>query len=117
MKVQEYEKAGLIKLEIEEVRAREHRDKEAADSDKLELRLKTLRKQQEAVVKTLLQKIQKDRNDHLKQRQSDTEKMIVRNKSLLTEVDHRHNEALKRVYEALHNLGLESEKNIKIKSR
>ncbi len=57
----------------------------------IELRLKAFRKQQDAIISTLLQKIQKDRNDHLKQRQSETEKLIVRNKSQLTDIDHRFN--------------------------
>jgi len=38
-----------------------------------------------------LQKIQKDRNDHMKQRQSETEKLIVRNKSQITEIDRSYN--------------------------
>ena len=44
------------------MRTRELRDKEIADEDTLELKLKGLRKQQEGAVSTLLQKIQKDRN-------------------------------------------------------
>lgn len=39
---------------------------------------------------TLLQKIQKDRNDQSKQRSSDSEKLIVKSKSLVSEVKHRH---------------------------
>lgn len=33
---------------------------------------------------TLLQKIQKDRNDQSKQRMSDSEKLIVKSKTLMT---------------------------------
>lgn len=39
---------------------------------------------------TLLQKIQKDRNDQSKQRMSDSEKLIVKSKTLMTEVKRRH---------------------------
>lgn len=106
MKLQEYEKAGAVQVEIEEVRAKEVREKEVADLEVVELRLRAFRKQQEAALSTLLQKIQKDRNDHLKQRQAETEKMIVRNKTQLAEVDHRFNDTVKRIYEALNNLGL-----------
>ena len=78
-----------------------------ADNDVIELRLKAFRKQQETTISTLLQKVQKDRNEHLKQRQSETEKLMVRNKAQLTEIEHRHTEHLKRVYETLHNLNLD----------
>jgi hypothetical protein len=110
VKLQEYEKAGQVQVEIEEVKGKELREKEVADQEKVELRLRSFRKQQEATISTLLQKIQKDRNDHIKQRQTETEKLMVRNKSQLAEIDHRFNETAKRVYEALHNLGLESQK-------
>jgi hypothetical protein len=39
---------------------------------------------------------------------------MVRSKSQLSEMDHRFNETMKKIYEALHNLGLESEKNIRL---
>ena len=66
------------------------------------------------MISTLLQKNQKDRNDHMRQRQTETEKLMVRSKSQLTEIDHRFSETMKKIYEALHNLGLESDKNIRI---
>ena len=72
VKVQEYEMASRVQQEIEEVKVREEREKELADNEVVELRLKTLRKQQEATISSLLQKVQKDRNDHLKQRQVET---------------------------------------------
>lgn len=50
----------------------------------MELKLRGLRKQQEGAVSTLLQKIQKDRNEHLRQRQSETERLLVRGKSQMT---------------------------------
>ena len=61
---------------------------------------------------TLLQKIQKDRNDQSKQRMSDSEKLIVKSKTLVTEVKHRHNESLKKLYEALHNVTIEESRLI-----
>ena len=36
----------------------------------------------------------------------------MRNKSQITEIDHRYNDTFKRVYEGLNNLGLESDKHI-----
>lgn len=80
-----------MQREIEEMRGREVRDKELADEETLELKMKGLRKQQEGAVSTLLQKIQKDRNEHLRQRQGETERLLVRGKSQLTDVDHRYN--------------------------
>jgi hypothetical protein len=53
----------------------------------------------------------------LKQRQAETDKLMVRNKSQLTEIDHRFSETLKKIYEALHNLGLESDKNIRVSKK
>lgn len=55
---------------------------------------------------TLLQKIQKDRNDQSKQRMSDSEKLIVKSKTLMTQVKRRHTESLKKLYEALHNVSM-----------
>lgn len=37
-----------------------------------------------------MQKIQKDRNDQLKQRQADSEKLIIKNKTLINELKNRH---------------------------
>jgi hypothetical protein len=48
------------------------------------MRCETLRRQQKAAINTLMQKIQKDRNDQLKQRQTDSEKLIIKNKSLIS---------------------------------
>jgi hypothetical protein len=42
-----------------------------------------MKKQQLATVSNLLQNIQKDRNDQLKQRKQDSDKLIMRNKSLI----------------------------------
>lgn len=36
---------------------------------------------------------------------------MVRNKAQLTELDHRYGETLKRIHEALHNLGLDSDRS------
>lgn len=36
---------------------------------------------------------------------------MVRKKAQLTELDHRYGETLKRIHEALHNLGLDSDRN------
>lgn len=46
VKIQEYELASRVQLEIEEMKVREEREKELADNDVVELRLKALRKQQ-----------------------------------------------------------------------
>lgn len=58
----------------------------------------------------MLQNIQKDRNDQLKQRKQDSEKLVVRNKTMLNEINHKHSEAIKRIYEALHNISIDSER-------
>jgi hypothetical protein len=50
----------------------EESKKQAEDEDIIEMRCETLRKQQKAAINTLMQKIQKDRNDQLKQRQTDS---------------------------------------------
>lgn len=63
-----------------------------------------------AAVSSLLQNIQKDRNDQLKQRKQDSEKLIIRNKSLITEINHKHTDAIKKIYEVLHNLSIDTER-------
>ena len=65
------------------MRVRELKEKELADEDTIELKLRAFRKQQESSVSTLLQKIQKDRNEHMRQRQGETEKLMIRGKSQL----------------------------------
>lgn len=52
------------------MRLREIKAKELADEETIEFKLKAYRKQQESTISTLLQKIQKDRNEHMRQRQS-----------------------------------------------
>lgn len=84
--------------------------KQRADEESVEARCANLKKQQLAAVSSLLQNIQKDRNDQIKQRKQDSEKLIIRNKSLITEINHRHAEAIKKIYEALHNMSIENEK-------
>ena len=69
MKLQEYEKARLIQQEIEDMKVKEVKDKELSDNESLELKLRAFRKQQDATISTLLQKIQKDRNEYMRQRQ------------------------------------------------
>jgi hypothetical protein len=72
VKVQEYERARVVQREIEEMRRREVREKELADEEILELKLRTLRKQQDDSMSSLLQKIQKDRNEHMTKRKCET---------------------------------------------
>ena len=56
---------------------------------------------------TLLQKIQKDRNDQSKQRIIDSERLMVKNKTIINDLKHKNNEAVKRLYEVLHNITLD----------
>lgn len=70
----------------------------------------SLKKQQLAAINSLLQNIQKDRNDQMKQRKGDSEKLIIRNKALVTEINHKHLESVKKIYEALHNMTLDNER-------
>ena len=70
--------------EIDELKSEELLKKQKNDEECLEIRCSNFKKHQEANLNSLLQKIQKDRNDQIKQRQVDSEKLIVRNKSLVT---------------------------------
>ena len=58
--------------------------KQKVDEETVGIRCTGLKKQQVTAVNNLLQNIQKDRNDQMKQRKTDSEKLIVRNKSLIT---------------------------------
>jgi len=51
-----------------------------------------------------MKKIQRDRNDQMKQRQLDSEKLIIRNKTLINEINHRHMNNLKKLQENIHNI-------------
>ena len=88
----------------------EMQQKQKINEDTIFAKCTNLKRQQLTTVNNLLQNIQKDRNDQLKQRKQDSDKLIVRNKTLLNEINHKHAEAIKRIYEALHNIHLESEK-------
>lgn len=98
VRLQEYEKAKGVQQEIEDAKIEEGRQKLSSDLEVLELRKASMKKQQQSSLSTLLQKIQKDRNDHMKQRVGDSEKIIVRNKSLIADVHHRHAEAGKKIF-------------------
>ena len=93
---------------MERQKKKEQAKKQKSDEEVIEIRCAGVRKQQVTAVNNLLQNIQKDRNDQMKQRKTDSEKLIVRNRSLITELNHKHMEAIKKIYEALHNISLEN---------
>lgn len=111
VKLQKYEEATVIQKEIQELKDEELRKQDMKNKETLEIRCMGLRKQQVSAVNSLLQNIQKDRNDQMKQRKQDSEKLIVRNKSLITEINHRHQDAIKRVYEILHNISVDEKRD------
>lgn len=59
------------------------RQKQKINEETISAKCMNLKRQQLTAVNNLLQNIQKDRNDQLKQRKQDSDKLIVRNKTLL----------------------------------
>jgi hypothetical protein len=111
VKLQEYSKAEQIKREVEEIKNEEMQRKLKVNEDTIEAKCANLKKQQSAAVSSLLQNIQKDRNDQIKQRKQDSDKLIMRNKALIHDINHKHSEAIKKIYESLHNICLEGERS------
>jgi hypothetical protein len=109
VKLQEYSKAEEVQKEVEEIKNGEILKRQRANQETVETRCSNLKKQQSVAMGNLLRNIQKDRNDQIKQRKADSDKLILRNRALVNEIHHRHNEAMKKLYESLHNICLEGE--------
>ena len=72
MKLQEYEKANSIHEEVEKMKRKEEIKKQKSDEEVVEIRCTAMKKQQVTAVNNLLQNIQKDRNDQMRQRKADS---------------------------------------------
>jgi hypothetical protein len=67
----------------------------------MDLRIANFRKQQTSVLNALLKRIQKDRNQQLRQRQIDSQKLIVKNRNIRNDLTHKHQDELKKAVESL----------------
>lgn len=78
----------------------------------MELRIANLKKQQVSVLNALLKRIQRDRNQQLRQRQRDSQTLIIKNRNIRNDLTHKHQEEVKRAVESLRefmNLNLHEE--------
>jgi hypothetical protein len=67
----------------------------------MELRVSNLKKQQVSVLNALLKRIQRDRNQQLRQRQRDSQTLIIKNRNIRNDLNHKHQEEVKRAVESL----------------
>jgi hypothetical protein len=58
----------------------------------MEMRISNLKKQQVAVLNALLKRIQRDRNQQLRQRQRDSQTLIIKNRNIRNDLNHKHQE-------------------------
>jgi hypothetical protein len=56
------------------------------------LRVSNLKKQQVSVLDALLKRIQRDRNQQLRQRQRDSQTLIIKNRNIRNDLNHKHQE-------------------------
>lgn len=118
--MQQYEDAAKIRIKIEELE-NEERLKHQIEvvlfpiqiNEVLELRIANLKKQQVSVLNALLKRIQRDRNQQLRQRQRDSQTLIIKNRNIRNDLTHKHQEEVKRAVESLRefmNLNFHDEK-------
>jgi len=108
VKLQQYEEAAKIRVRIEELENEERMKHQievlqliSQTNEVLELRISNLKKQQISVLNALLKRIQRDRNQQLRQRQRDSQTLIIKNRNIRNDLTHKHQEEVKRAVESL----------------
>lgn len=86
-----YEDAEQTKHDCEQKEQEERRAMESQIDDILEKAEERLRQKQQMALAALLKRIQRDRNEQLKHRQIDSQRLIQRNKNLLLDLLNKQN--------------------------
>mmetsp|Transcript_9482 Transcript_9482/g.10416 ORF Transcript_9482/g.10416 Transcript_9482/m.10416 type:complete len:313 (+) Transcript_9482:113-1051(+) len=112
-KLRQYEDADKVKAQGDALEEWERAKHEAEIQDTLQKKETKLRQQQQMALSALLKRIQRDRNEQLKHRQMDSQRLIQRNKNLLNDLATKQNhEAKKTVTTIRQTLGMTAVDNI-----
>lgn len=112
-KQKSYEEAEKIKAKADQLEAFEDEKNEAIVKKIIETKEKKLRQQQQMALAALLKRIQRDRNEQIKHREMDSNRLIMRNRNIVNSLVIKQNaEAKKTLQQVKENLG-DIKKNMK----
>lgn len=101
VKMKRYEEAEKIKMKADLLEQFERNKMEGEIQAVIEKKEAKLRHKQQLALAALLKRIQRDRNEQLKHRQIDSQRLIQRNKNILNDLINKQNQETKRTLELL----------------
>eukprot|EP00347_Sterkiella_histriomuscorum_P006757 403351546 len=101
VKMKRYEEAEKVKMKADLLEEFERNKLEAEMQAVVEKKESKLRHTQQLALAALLKRIQRDRNEQLKHRQQDSQRLIQRNKNILNDLLNKQNQETKKTLEHL----------------
>lgn len=101
VKMKRYEEAEKIKMKADLLEQFERNKMESEMQAIIEKKEAKLKHKQQLALAALLKRIQRDRNEQLKHRQIDSQRLIQRNKNILNDLINKQNQETKRTLEML----------------
>jgi len=101
VKMKKYGEAEKIKAQADAMEEWERGNKEKEIGDIIDKKTAAVRKQQQRSLTVLLKRIQKDRNQQLKNREQDSQKLILKNRNLRSELLLKHTSEAKNALEVI----------------
>lgn len=101
VKMKRYEEAEKIKMKADLLEEFERNKMESEMQAIIEKKESKLKHKQQLALAALLKRIQRDRNEQLKHRQIDSQRLIQRNKNILNDLINKQNQETKRTLEML----------------
>jgi len=102
-KMKKYSEAEKIQMQADGLEQVEKYNNEKQIGEIIEKKIIALRRQQQRGLTVLLKRIQKDRNQQLKNREHDSAKLVLKNKNLITELLAKHSTEAKNAIEVIRN--------------
>ena len=96
-----YEEAELLQLQCQQMEQEEAETAQESLEENIEKQEALLRQRQQQALSALLKRIQRDRNEQLKHRQIDSQRLIQRNKNLLLDLLNKQNMETRRTNQFL----------------
>ncbi len=101
VRLKKYDEAEEVKRKADQLEIREKQRMELELTEQMEKKEVKIKNQQQLAISALLKRIQRDRNEQLKQRQLDSQRLIQRNKNLLNDLLVKHGYELKKTIECV----------------
>ena len=101
VKMKRYEEAEKVKMKADLLEQFERNKMESEMQAVIEKKEAKLKNKQQLALAALLKRIQRDRNEQLKHRQIDSQRLIQRNKNILNDLINKQNQETKRTLEML----------------